>query len=182
MKQSLDDWQSLLDEMERNPPYERGLWRLKKFLPNRPPSRSRTMIDFGYRWEFYLTHPHEWFFDLYREIRRCIHRGIYGYADVDVWNLTNYLIVWLPDALRQLAEEENGCPQDLFDKGCAGDECHKWRDLLIEMAEGFEFYREYDRTHWEAPIEQEQELFEEAHKRVAKSLLLMAQWYPNLWD
>jgi hypothetical protein len=182
MGETINDWLALLEDMERNPPYAHGLWRLKKFLPRRPPPRRRTLFRLGYRWEYYLTHPHSWVSDLDREIRRFIHRGLYGYTDIDVWNLNTYLLEWLPEALRTLAKEGHGCAQQLFDESRSGDECHKWEAMLVEMAEGFEFYRQYEESHWEQPVEKQQELYEEAHKQVAKSLLLMAQWFPHLWD
>lgn len=43
-------------------------------------------------------------YDLFRELRAFYQRGMYGYADCDLWSLDDYLAEWIPSALADLKE------------------------------------------------------------------------------
>ena len=98
------------------------------------------MINSGriYNTEYYLLHPIVWLSDLWQDVRWFFQRGSRGWADCDWWMLNDYLIEWLPDALREMAEKNHGCTNELFDHSREGDECWRWTEILIKMAEGFE--------------------------------------------
>ena len=190
-------------DLKSNPPYTRGPWRLKKFLP--PAPTNNTHFRLGYRWEYYLTHPWTWAHDVYRETGDFVHRGLYGYARSDIWDLDDYLASWLPDALRHMAENNHGCANELFDNSTNGDECYKWRVILLEMAEGFEAHRQQEWVDlpeytaafayrepggsgvadpalieaWRVAAAERQA---ETERKVNRSLELFAQWFVHLWD
>ncbi len=42
--------------------------------------------------------------DIYREAKAFYERGMYGYAESDLWNLDGYLASWMPSALRELSK------------------------------------------------------------------------------
>lgn len=82
-----------------------------------------------------------WIKEVPYKIKCFYQRGKRGYADVDVWNLNDYLASWLPKALRHLSENNVGCAEKFFDNDAPDDKaCHKWEALLVQMAEGFEAY------------------------------------------
>lgn len=53
-------------------------------------------------------------YDLCREIKAFYQRGMYGYADCDLWSLGNYLAEWIPSALTDL-EVQGGKVVDFQD-------------------------------------------------------------------
>lgn len=131
-----------------------------------------------FRW--YITHPWEYIYDLYRDIRMIIERGIYGYARSDVWSLDYYLCTFLPSAFRELANNSVGCPPDLYDNNCEDDNCHEWVAILNEIADGLEgFYlSEVDFAFDEANFKKEQEVY----KKAKKSFSLISKYLGNFWD
>ena len=128
-------------------------------------------------WTWYATHPWEYVYDLYRDIRMIIERGLYGYARSDVWGLDWYLSSWLPNALHDLADKGMGCPQQLFDGDAIDDQCHKWTKLLKEIAKGFEDY-----VAWEEANNWSSEYEEKISKGIEKSMKLLGKWFSSLWD
>jgi hypothetical protein len=77
-------------------------------------------------------------FNWFREIKYFIQRGMRGYSDRDLWDLGDHLMVMIPPSVRQLAKYTSGCPGDLWDKEAKNNECHKWNEILEEIAQGFE--------------------------------------------
>jgi len=110
-------------------------------------------------------------FQWINNIKWFIQRGRRGYADCDVWWLCTYLSEWLPKALRQLAKETHGAPNDLFDG--TGE---RWEKVLETMAQGFEARNIIDEN---LPEKEEEERLE----RIAnKGLLLFVKYFKDLWD
>jgi len=121
-----------------------------------------------------LTHPGEWLMDLVREIKAFIQRGCHGYAESDVWDLDGYLCDWLPKALRQLADEVHGCPQEFYDETKKDDECWRWREALITMAEAFESKKIMEEDmKYDDP---------ELNEKWQKGTKLLFDFFGNLWD
>lgn len=72
-----------------------------------------------------------------RKIKYFIQRGCRGYSDEDTYDFWNHLTSIIPPAVRQL-KQGIGCPSEYWDGEKKNDECHKWRDVLEEIAQGFE--------------------------------------------
>lgn len=69
-----------------------------------------------------------------RAIQEFCQRGKRGYADVDVWNLCDYLAEWLPDAMRLLREKGRTYPGEPCEGAATPEE---WRERLKEIEDGF---------------------------------------------
>ena len=80
---------------------------------------------FSYRKSYYLTHPWRWFNDIYWNIRNFWHRGRYGYAYTDVWNLGFWAPRVISEALHYLADHSHGYPGTP-----PWDTPERWRDFL----------------------------------------------------
>lgn len=65
---------------------------------------------FSYRPSYYITHPWKLFKDVYWNFRNFWHRGRYGYAYVDVWNLGDWAPRVIAEAMRYLADHGHGYP------------------------------------------------------------------------
>lgn len=73
-----------------------------------------------------------------RKVKWMYQRIKYGFSDRDLWSFDYYLSKVISRGLRQLAVQAHGCPPEFYDKKKKGDECIKWRQLLLTIAEGFE--------------------------------------------
>jgi len=85
-------------------------------------------------WEEHILWPlerlWEWPGDRLRGLKWFIQRGRNGYADCDVWSLDQYLVDWLPKAIRQLRDESFGCPEHFTNR--------EWKKVLTKMANDIE--------------------------------------------
>lgn len=121
---------------------------------------------FSYRKSYYLTHPHKFLKDIYWNARNFWHRGRYGYAYTDVWNLGDWAPRVIAEALRYLAKHSYGYPgrvpyetpekwtehleylanqmqrcADFLDGECETDERNEYKKAFYEMCE--RTHREY---------------------------------------
>ena len=74
--------------------------------------------------------------NIIRRFKWTIQRGLRGYADCDVWNMSDYLISIILPMLKQLKKVKRGYPCNHY-KG----KCHckqNWDKALKEMIEGWE--------------------------------------------
>jgi hypothetical protein len=114
------------------------------------------MLD--YRPRYYLTHPWEVFSELYLELKWAWQRVFRGWDDRVIWSLDYYLCEHLPQWLRMLKEDKQGCPVEMFSDPYKTeysdeefDEAKKrWDDLLEEMAQGFEAGKDYIENNFPA--------------------------------
>lgn len=132
----------------------------------------------SYYWQYYLLHPWEWVADFYKDIKYFFQRGLRGYADCDWWMLNDYLITWLPSALRDLAKGLHGCPNEFFDlKAKEGEECLAWEETLEVMAQGFDA---------KGKLLDDEDSSEEERKRLELDWELgsglFIRWFGHLWD
>ena len=67
-----------------------------------------------YSW-FWWRHWFDWA-ALLREGHAVWRRGWYGYAPRDLWSLDAYLATWLPYAIKEFRERNNGHPCDMASK------------------------------------------------------------------
>ena len=88
---------------------------------------------FPYHKRYYITHPWKWFNDLYWNVRNFWHRGRYGYAYVDVWNLGDWAPRVIAEALRYLAKHHHGYPGYV-----PWETPEKWAEHLKYLANQFQ--------------------------------------------
>jgi len=131
----------------------------------------------AYRLSYRLLHPIEWIMDLFREIRAFVQRGCQGYAEADTWDLNYHLCEWLPKALRLMAKYNHGCADEFFDEG-KDDECWRWKEALIKMAEGFEAKSKLFEDYPELGKEEILEL----DKKWQEGAKLFIKHFDCLWD
>lgn len=86
-----------------------------------------------------------------------------GWCDMDTWNLDARFAEWIVPRLRRFIELHNGYPGDLTEQ--------KWKDILAEMLEGFEFMASED---WYGCDKKK-------HDKALKALKLFGEWAPHLW-
>ena len=88
--------------------------------------KNRVAFRQGYTYSYLLTHP--WFLihELLLELKWFVQRGLYGYADCDLWGLCSYLATWLPIAVHKLSQNPVGHPSSFSHK--------EWAAVLTQMA------------------------------------------------
>ncbi len=75
--------------------------------------------------------------NIFKRIKWFFQRGRRGWADCDWWSMNSYISDMMPDLIRKL-KDGYGCPSEFYDKEVKNNECHKWHEILEEMAQGFE--------------------------------------------
>lgn len=130
----------------------------------------------------------EWYYD----IKNFIIRGRRGWAPSDAWDGHHYLARIIAGMVRQLAKHNTGCPQELFDAKNLNNECHPWKVILEEIAQGFDAFQEMDSTHYSFMFKKNnQDIYErQLHNLKRKQLTqkydrgmeLFAKYFMSLWD
>jgi hypothetical protein len=123
---------------------------------------------------------------LFRKIKSFYQRGKRGWADEDTWSFYSYLCDMIVPALRYLKDNCHGCPDAYYNQHRENDECHKWKDVLETMAQGFEAAK-YLETLQFMKLEDGKFIFDENANRNAVNkmkvgLELFAENFINLWD
>jgi len=129
---------------------------------------------------------------MFREIKYFIQRGRRGWSDRDAWDADHYLNDIIPGMVRKIAKNGFGCPDDLYDKTCVNNECHKWAEVLEEIAQGFEAARDIKNLKYFFAWDKNgkdlytHEYKEEKQKQLAakydRGMELFCKYYLNLWD
>jgi len=128
---------------------------------------------------------------MFRRIKYFIQRGRRGYSDEDLWDFDSYLSSMIAPALRHLAKKSFGCPSDLYDKDKKNDECHRWKEILEEMAQGFDAVRSLKGTgilHYEKQdngalkITVDENRQKNLSDKFNKGMQLFSQYFLGLWD
>lgn len=124
-----------------------------------------------------------------KKIQYFIQRGLRGYSDEDLWDFSSYLCEIIPPALRKL-KSGTGCPSDLWDKEAKNNECHKWAEMLEEMAQGFEAAEALNNCDfmmmtktdngWERKIDEAK--MKLLTVKYDKGIGLFAKHFLDLWD
>lgn len=122
-----------------------------------------------YRWQYYLTRPHEVVAELYRETKWFIQRGSRGYADCDVWSLDGYLVRIMIPALKQLEKNKFGFPVGMTRKG--------WDTRLKQMRDGFRTAQDILDMKYKTP----KECFK-LERRMQRGLNVFTKHFLSLWD
>lgn len=127
--------------------------------------------------------------NILRKIKYFIQRGRRGYSDEDTWDFDSYLCKIIPPAIREL-KKGTGCPHEFYDKEKKNDECWKWKEVLEEIAQGFEAHDEINHMRY-FQMKKEGEYFtQEIDKERLKNLTakqkrgmeLFCKYFGNLWD
>jgi len=128
---------------------------------------------------------------MFKLIKHYYMRCKYGYSYRDLWDFDDYLCDIIPPAIRQLAKKHTGCPSDLYDKKATNNECHKWEEILEEIAQGFEAAKEITHIRYFKNVKQKDGYYShEIDKKKAKLLAkkydrgtkLFKDYFLSLWD
>ncbi len=127
---------------------------------------------------------------MFREIKYAYQRITRGYSDRDCWDIDHFLSTIIPPMVRKL-KIGSGCPSNVFDKEAKNNECHKWYDILEEIAQGFEACEAIKSGKASEWISTESgglrhEFNEEKNKQLTikyeRSMELFAKHFMGLWD
>lgn len=123
------------------------------------------------------------------KLKMAWQRAIRGFDDSMVWNHHSFHSEYTSKMLRMLAKDKVGCPWGLYDSKTKDDECHKWREILKKMAEGFEAATLIDNMSWFTEDKNGNYNKRESDKKrkVLKKkfdigMKLYHEYYFNLWD
>lgn len=125
----------------------------------------------GYRVGYTLTHP--WAIPIYywREVKYFWQRGRRGYSDRDGWDIGDYLLSWLPEAIEKLEKRQFGCP--------VGMDPEQWRHALHEMVLGLKSAKRInDAESWPKDPEE----FKRLKRHADEGLNLLKKHFFSLWD
>lgn len=134
-------------------------------------SMFRTYLCSSTSW--YLTHPHKFVHDLWRDIKAFFQRGNRGYADCDLWGFDWYLSEIIVSGLSYFKENIHGCPAELSDNCNIEEGCRKWKEVLEKITKAFEL--NLRQINWE-------KLTDEEIVEREEGLRLFCYWINNLWD
>ena len=111
-----------------------------------------------------------------RYLKSFYKRGRYGWDYSDVFSMDQYLSTIIPQMLRHLVTKRV-CPAEFYDDDI--NKAHnKWHEKLVEIADGFEKYNEYDLKE---DVDYNSKEYEEIRKNRDKSLELLVKYFDNLW-
>jgi hypothetical protein len=133
-------------------------------------------------WVTYLTGIYKgtwktpgWCLDIYT----FYHRGRYGWAPSDTWNLNTYLNGVLSGSLEHLADNHMGCPSAYYIDG----NCDKWEAQLRDWVNAFEYPPE-SVDIYDAETNYRKQTAEENRRRenIRRTLMQIAERWESLWD
>ena len=137
-------------------------------------------------------HPIRTIKDLWIDIKYFCHRGKYGWADIDWFNMDNHLLHLIPDMLDQLAEKSYGYQENFVNAD--GNKVENmtpedWKNYLLEITQHFRNADE-DQTPIENNILDDRqawfkkacEISEWRLKEVQKGLKMLGDNFFQLWD
>lgn len=127
--------------------------------------------------------------NIFKQIKWFFQRGRRGWADCDWWSMHSYISDMMPELIRKL-KGGFGCPSEFYDKEAKNNECHRWNEILEEIAQGFEaakFLDTYGYHKWVdadkgKKLEVDMEAMENARQKMERGLELFSKHYLNLWD
>jgi len=127
---------------------------------------------------------------MFNLIKHYYGRCKYGYSYRDLWSFDDYLCDIIPPAIRDLKSNVSGCPGDLYDKKRKNNECWKWKEILEEIAQGFEAAKDITHLRYFKRIKKgkyyTREIDEKRHKMLSekydKGMKLFHKYFFALWD
>jgi hypothetical protein len=126
---------------------------------------------------------------MFRRIKYAYQRIKRGYSDEDCWSIDSHLAEIIPPMIRKL-KTGFGCPADVWDGEAKNNECHKWYDIIEEIAQGFEAYQElknYKSYKWVKEGSGYTHKFDEEKNKLLtekydKGMALFVKHFMDLWD
>lgn len=120
-----------------------------------------------------------WWTDVYT----FYHRGRYGWAPRDTWNLSDYYNHVFAGSLEYLAEYHHGCPPTYYDATNTGNECHAWDMTVRRWATAFS-ESPTDVAIFDADDDYVKQDAEETRRRenIHTALKEMEPLWDHLWD
>ena len=109
------------------------------------------------------------FIDKPRKIKCFFQRGKRGYSDCDIWSLDDYLLSWLPKAIRDLRNYRNSYPSNLTHK--------KWQKTLTRMAKGLGSGERFINS-----FNQDEKKIKKWKKEFDEGMKLFHKHFFSLWD
>ena len=131
-------------------------------------------------WKWYLIRPHEFFMDLFKEVRDFFVRGWRGYSDSDCWGTDWYLARIVPEMLKQMQKDMHGYPADFVTLGESTPELDKkafeeWRKTIQEMIDGFDAFIKQDDVF-------DMKEWRKLEKIRKQGFAQFGKYFGNLWD
>ena len=148
----------------------------------------------------------------FNNLKAFLRRGRLGWAQMDVWNMDNYIGKVLPAMLRHLAANHSGVPMRLSEKynDDVDKASEKWADELFDIAKKIEFavtepdeHNQYAEAFWiiihsrkdindpmpigtetlEDNYYQENKLIvERQRKAIKEAMTWLGEHFEELWD
>lgn len=115
---------------------------------------------------------------MFRKLMTFYRRGNYGWDYSDCFSMDTYLSEIIPQMLRHLATKDS-CSAEFYNDKNKDNECHKWKKVLIEMAEGFEKFNELENNFVNSQNYKKE--YKKAKENRDKSLKLFIKYFDNLW-
>ena len=157
--------------------------------------------QFPFSTRYYIFHPHIWIKQLMKNIRNAHMRATRGFCNDDVWCMCDWLLVVLPEMLRQLANQSEGYPYqydpedwktrlfaiaDVLESLQEGNwetrnefgdalEKYLWKDLTEEQ-------KQQHKEEWQLYLMRAQELGEERQTLLEGTLQELGKIFFNLGD
>lgn len=127
---------------------------------------------------------------MFRRIKYFIQRGRRGWADDDVYCFFYYLSDMLPAVIREVKKNVYSCPIEFYDEENKNDECHKWKEILEEIAQGFEAAKKVDGVNLDKfrkdgdilRREHSDEQLKQLTQKFERGMDLFKKHYFSLWD
>ena len=128
----------------------------------------------GYRWTCWEFWQHILRLPIYmwRELRDFYLRGMYGYANSDLWSLDCYLSSWMPNALEDMKNHPMGCALEDGDMDTIID-AFVTSNEIDEMVGLFD---ENDKL-----VKDHAKVIKKQHKRMEKGFAAMGKNFKSLW-
>jgi len=127
---------------------------------------------------------------MFKELKWFFQRGKKGYSDRDLWSPCEYLCTLIPPMMRDLAKRSYGCPGNLWDAKAKNNECHRWEEVLEEIAQGFEAAKELDTGCMITKktedgyyrMEFDKEKAKQCTTKFERGMFLFQKYFFSLWD
>lgn len=122
-------------------------------------------------WPHFRYYPLKALRERWDELRWFVQRGLYGYSQVDRWNIGPYLLEWLPMALHEMADH---CCS--YHPAMTYEE---WIAVLRDIADGLHAGYRLTDLPYDIPDDDERERLGEQYEKATQ---LLAKHMMNLWD
>ena len=124
----------------------------------------------GYIWNWW-QYP----YDLYREAKAFIQRGLYGYAPCDLWSLEWHLSNLIKYSVTELANHKFSHPG--FMKSV-----DEWQAYLLKVSKAIDDYQTIEQNCDYKDVKKQIQREDKAYKNMQKELKNLVDVWGHLWD